>query len=325
MWAIQASFSSQSSMPKALFDVPAVPTHPLWRGSDARFFERALELREQNPWLKSAYPEPDSEEFYFWSVNFGLRMSPELVAPLLPAMPPAEQLKAVSGSDSQENFLNAGANSAEEILRIQREAGLDPFVSGRVLDFGCGCARVLRHLLPLSCRSELWGCDIDEKAIAHCRSTIGSARFVANQAAPALPFSAGYFDLIFSISIFTHLARALHDLWVHELRRLLSSAGHAVISLHGEKAWSRLGQDAELRRQMMVREADLEAVESNWRRDGFAFVPHVVPDAYRHEEPYGLVFVRPDAVPSFWPGFELVRYDVGVLSDWQDLALFRAI
>ncbi len=35
----------------------------------------------------------------------------------------------------------------------------------RVLDFGCGSGRVLRHFAELSKDVELWGCDIDRPSI----------------------------------------------------------------------------------------------------------------------------------------------------------------
>ena len=312
-------------MPRSLFETPAVPTHPLWRGADARLYESALSLRSEVPWLSAAFPDPDTGSFYFWAVNGGLRQNPELMSPLLPPIPDSDRLREVSGSDNLEVFLNAGTNSAEELLKTVERAGLDPFGQHRVLDFGCGCARVLRHLLPISARSELWGCDIDQAAIAYCRAAIGSARFVANHPEPPLPFADGSFDFIFSISIFTHLARSLHDAWIGELARLVSPQGFVVVSLHGERAWRKIHENETLRTQLLIRIEQLDAVESDWNREGFAFIPHVVPKAYEHEEPYGLVFVRPEVIPALWRGFEVVHYDVGVLSDWQDLALLRPI
>jgi SAM-dependent methyltransferase len=312
-------------MPNDLFDVPAVPSRPLWRGADVRLYAAALRLRSELPWLESVFPDPDTEASYFWTMNFGLRTRPEWFTPLLPEIPDSERLSAVSGSDNLEMFLNAGANSAEEVLKTARQAGIDPFGRRRILDFGCGCARVLRHLLPLSNRSELWGCDIDQDAIDYCRTSIGGARFIANRADPPLPFADASFDLIFSISIFTHLARTLHDAWVREFRRVVSAEGLVVVSLHGQRAWEKVRENASFRRDLQIRTDEFEAAELDWNREGFALVTSVVPAAYEHAEPYGMVFVRPDVVASLWPGFELVRYDAGVLADWQDLAALRPI
>jgi SAM-dependent methyltransferase len=312
-------------MPSDLFDVPAVPAHPLWRGADVRLYEAALRLRSEVPWLTDVFPDPDTEASYFWTMNFGLRMRPDWFSPYLPEIPDSERLSAVSGSDNLEMFLNAGTNSAEELLKCVRLAGFDPFERRRVLDFGCGCARVLRHLLPLSARSELWGCDIDQNAIGYCRSAIGGARFVANRADPPLPFAEGAFDFVFSISIFTHLARTLHDAWVKEIRRVVSREGLVVVSLHGQQAWEKVRGSASFRDDLKLRSDEFAGAESDWSREGFALLTSVVPTAYEHAEPYGMVFVRPDVVASLWPGFELVRYDAGALADWQDLAVLRPI
>jgi hypothetical protein len=46
---------------------------------------------------------------------------------------------------------------------------------------------------------------------------------------PPLPFEDGYFDLIYSLSVFTHLTTTW-EAWLHELRRVLKPQGHAVIT-----------------------------------------------------------------------------------------------
>jgi len=66
--------------------------------------------------------------------------------------------------DAREAFDHEG-------LRLRRliESSLPEgwsFEGKRVLDFGCGSGRVLRHFLDKARRAEFWGCDIDAPSIA---------------------------------------------------------------------------------------------------------------------------------------------------------------
>src|SRR5262245_25023908 len=85
--------AARKPLSTSLFEVPTVPKHPLWRGSDARLYEAALDLRRRVDWLPPTFPDPDTEAFYFWLVNFGLRMDPELLSAFLPPIPVAERLQ----------------------------------------------------------------------------------------------------------------------------------------------------------------------------------------------------------------------------------------
>jgi len=300
------------------------PRHALWSGSSAALGEAATRLREEIPWLSAVFPDPDSASFYFWVVNFGLRERPDLLASLLPALPPEERMREISGSGDPSAFLNVGTQAAAAVFAALEGAGEDPYAPRRILDFGCGCGRVARHLLPLAQRGELVGCDIDAEAIAYCRAALVGARFLVNRAEPPLAEPKAAFDLVYSISVFTHLALEPSRLWAAELRRVLAPGGHAAITVHGEHSWRRLGASEALRREFGIRERALEQAERTWRDEGFVQLEHIVPSAWDHPEPYGLTFVRAERLPELWPGWRLAAYLPGAISDWQDLALFVA-
>lgn len=93
----------------------------------------------------------------------------------------------------------------------------------RVLDFGCGAGRVLRHFLGET-DSELHGCDIDEASVSWLSEHMPQVRALRNGALPPLPYPDGHFDLIWAASVFTHLTDA-STAWLLELHRLLSPGG----------------------------------------------------------------------------------------------------
>jgi SAM-dependent methyltransferase len=104
----------------------------------------------------------------------------------------------------------------------------------RILDFGCGAGRSIRHLRGLVRNGEIWGCDIDPACIAWCSEHLGpSISFVASGSDPPLPFEQEKFDLVYALSVFTHIDR-LWASWLLELHRILAPGGFLVATIMSE-------------------------------------------------------------------------------------------
>ena len=107
------------------------------------------------------------------------------------------------------------------------------FDGKRVLDFGCGAGRTLRHFLDEARRAEFWGADIDAASIAWLeRSLAPPLRVVRNRPDPPLGLDYGRFDLIWALSVFTHLTDSSHA-WLLELHKLLKPAGLLIATYMG--------------------------------------------------------------------------------------------
>lgn len=103
----------------------------------------------------------------------------------------------------------------------------------RVLDFGCGAGRTLKHFLDEAERAEIWGVDIDEPSVRLLREKLCPPLHVARSGySPPLDFESGSFDLIWSISVFTHLTDNSIP-WLLELHRLLKPGGLAIPTYMG--------------------------------------------------------------------------------------------
>ncbi len=101
------------------------------------------------------------------------------------------------------------------------------------LDFGCGAGRVLRHFGPEAHQGEIWGCDIDGPSIAWVREHLCppfQAFLVSEQ--PGLPHADGYFDLVWALSVFTHLTDQWAG-WLLELHRVLAPGGYLIATFMG--------------------------------------------------------------------------------------------
>jgi SAM-dependent methyltransferase len=103
---------------------------------------------------------------------------------------------------------------------------------GAVLEFGCGSGRVLRHWHGVH-GPAIHGTDYNRRLAAWCRSALPFAAIGDNDAAPPLPYADATFDLIYAISVFTHLKAAMQRPWLDELHRVLAPGGLAIVTTHG--------------------------------------------------------------------------------------------
>ena len=154
--------------------------------------------------------------------------------------PGDDLIERVVGGPDHTWFYWTGRESVREIERTLAIAdrSLDSFQS--ILDFGCGCGRMLLWMEELGQTRALHGTDIDAEAIAWCREHIPYAKLSVNDGDPPLPFADGTFDLIFNHSVFTHIDERRQDAWLAELHRVIQPGGFLVLSTHGEVA---LGED----------------------------------------------------------------------------------
>lgn len=103
----------------------------------------------------------------------------------------------------------------------------------RVLDFGCGAGRVLRHFLAEAQQGELWGCDIDGPSIAWLKTALCPPLHAFHSGEwPPLPFADGSLDLIYAMSVYTHLTDNW-SAWMVEHHRILRPQGLLLASFAG--------------------------------------------------------------------------------------------
>jgi len=132
-----------------------------------------------------------------------------------------------------EEYLQGGRGDVATVLETLHEAGVSQESIARILDFGCAEGRMIRHLLDGSQR-ELWGVDINAERVTWCQQHLAPPiRFATTTTMPHLPFADGYFDLVYAISVFTHISE-LADAWFLELLRVLRTGGYLYLTIHDE-------------------------------------------------------------------------------------------
>jgi len=118
----------------------------------------------------------------------------------------------------------------------------------KILDWGCGPGRVIRHLPAVTGnRCEYFGTDYNSKSIEWCLKNIPGIHFNLNTLDAKLPYLDNFFDVIYGISIFTHLSEQLHNDWYNELYRILKPEGIMFLTTQGDNFTEKL-TDTELER-----------------------------------------------------------------------------
>jgi SAM-dependent methyltransferase len=113
----------------------------------------------------------------------------------------------------------------------------------RVLDFGCGPGRTLSEFSEEAERAAFVGCDIHPESIEWARRNLPTLTFVHNQEQPPVKLPSESFDLVYGVSVFTHLTEHWSG-WLAEVHRLLRPGGLGIFSFLGQALWRPFGAGA---------------------------------------------------------------------------------
>ena len=158
----------------------------------------------------------------------------EQAAPL-PPYPLARRAGVPDQADVIGSYRAVGRDSRTTILELLGSEGVGfEFAAGtRVLDFGCGSGKVMRHFLAEAEICELWGCDIDARSVDWINAELHPPLHAfTNGEVPPLDQPSKSFDLVWSVSVFTHLTDHWAG-WLAELHRVLRPGGLAIVSFLG--------------------------------------------------------------------------------------------
>jgi SAM-dependent methyltransferase len=151
----------------------------------------------------------------------------DVVVPL-PPVDLAVRVGVEDRADPLASFVEIGRRNREIIVSLLPEGWT--FSGKRVLDFGCGPGKVLRHFLSEALEGEFYGCDIHGPSIAWAEEHLSPPfRVFVNDPLPPLPLPDGHLDLVWAVSVFTHIVDGWSE-WLVELHRVLAEGGLLIAS-----------------------------------------------------------------------------------------------
>ena len=226
------------------------------------------------------------------------------------------------GVKTFEEFLENGKTFKDRICWIIEKNKIN--LSGtNILDFGCGCGR---FFLPMHFETDanVYGTDIDHTAIYYLSFVTKSNNLSVNKFSPPLDYPNGFFDIIVSISIWTHLTPEDGMKWLREVKRILKPGGLALISTgglatlksrrdrsqcHWLKKWKDVMNEDLARQRIIYKEYD------GLRKNANFFVGV--------EGSYGLTVYHPDQIMSEWKAlFESIEILESYIAR-QDLIILK--
>jgi len=159
-------------------------------------------------------------------------------------IPPARLRFLVAGSPDSESFLAAGRACAAALKAAALARGFDLDDSSvDVLDFGCGCGRTSRQW-----QRPIHGTDIRSELVAWCQQHL-SGSYAVNDPEPPTRYPDSSFDVVYAVSVFTHLTVDSQRRWLAEFARVIRTGGLLLLTTHGDRlaAENEALSDSELR------------------------------------------------------------------------------
>jgi SAM-dependent methyltransferase len=171
-------------------------------------------------------------------------------------IPPRKLNFTVTNTFDVEWYVKSGWLAAQSIRLALERNRLSVSDFAAILDFGCGSGRVIRYWRDLP--AAVYGTDYNPDLIRWCEQNLSFAKFEVNRTDPPLGYPNDSFDLVYALSVFTHLDEARQFTWMEELRRVVKPGHYVVITTHGDcPFYSRSLNQAELARfregQLVVR------------------------------------------------------------------------
>lgn len=281
---------------------------------------RELNLFNRSTELQERFGSPDSIEFTRFVETEAVLFFRELQEVGIP-FPPSQDMLTVGGETDLRLFLSIGYACFENIRKNIPDDGEPPI---KLLDFGIGCARTMRFFFREMNNFRCFGCDVDSRAIAYVQNSIPFIKAQLTKNLPPLPYPKGFFDLVYSVSVFSHLDYKVFDAWLAEIHRVLAWRGVFQVTIHGEHAYSIVSNESEMRKLIGISDDEFNSKRSSFEETGFVWMKQPVGSANIDTSQFGISFVsRTQFEHLITPYFELVEFFDGEIGGWQDLAVLR--
>jgi SAM-dependent methyltransferase len=222
--------------------------------------------------------------------------------------PPTHLISRVAAHEGRNFYMVTGMHTYREFwTAICKYA--EPHSIESMLDWGCGCGRVLGFFSRYSGIPRIYGCDIDAEAISWCNDNLKPAEFSTVSPYPPTAYADGAFDLIVSFSVFTHLSKETQFSWLKEMQRLLIPGGLFLTTVHGEFATAFSFPSEKI--EHVLKDGIFEVKDE--RLDGIA------PEGYYRGTYQGKEYTLRE-----WSSyFEILEYKERGASNFQDLVVMR--
>jgi SAM-dependent methyltransferase len=246
-------------------------------------------------------------------------------------LPPNSSLRKTAATNYF-SFYISGIGCFSPIETSALREGLDLNGKINVLDFGCGVGRQMMFFTRKYPQASYYACDIDSSSVRFIEKNYPQVKAYANDFNPPLKYEDGFFDMIYSVSIFSHLTIEDQEAWLKELARIVKPGGYCFLTTEGMTAFKALK-----RREL---KGD-ESIEKRLNEQGYIYKEYEhleIKDTFKSikafevfiplagvEGSYGNTLYTPKYIRENWVrhGFEVVDILEGVIDSRQDLVVLK--
>jgi SAM-dependent methyltransferase len=209
-------------------------------------------------------------------------------------------------------FTTQGTAMAQAIVDcIQKYRPGDYFGNLKILDFGCGPGRVA---LPLFYTFKRPGnaVDVDPGVISYLKGVEPGINAAVSSFQPPLPFESESFDVVYAISVWTHLTAESAHQWLNEIRRILRPNGLALLTTSNYPVLAQRRKHPKLGPMGWDKVSDDEL-----RQNGFIFISTPPTPG---TGAYGMASHDPDWIRREWASYMRVEgIESGAILGVQDI------
>jgi SAM-dependent methyltransferase len=189
-----------------------------------------------------------------------------------------------------EEYIRDGEESAKEIIQwTEKFFKKSP---GCVLEWGCGVSRITRHIHKfIDAGSSIYACDINPLMIEWNSKYITQISFTTINHEPPTHYEGEKFDLVFAVSVLTHIDTNNQENWLKEINRILKPGGIFLFTTHGKNYFS----------QLLLKEAKELEKSGAYTRNYFTR-GHRMVTTYNKPEPFNILLGKYFEVMEFHDG-----------------------
>jgi SAM-dependent methyltransferase len=159
-------------------------------------------------------------------------------------LPPPDLAYDAYGHTNWDTYYRTGRETAQYFSDLIK-AHIAASKKITLCEWGCGAARVLRHMASFFPEGtlKLYGFDYNKRTIQWCSANLPDIIFKHNLLSPPLPEATDTFDGLYCLSVLTHLSYEMQTQWIKELSRVVKPQGLIILTTHGNAARAHLLAD----------------------------------------------------------------------------------
>jgi SAM-dependent methyltransferase len=149
---------------------------------------------------------------------------------------PPYDLMRTTGPKTLRQYYYSGITTYLPIATLAAREQIDLESDIVVLDFGCGVGRQLLHFTRNYPAPRYHACDVHLGYVSFVKRHYPTVQVKQSAFSPPLDYDNDTFNVIYSVSVFSHLAPTEHRAWLEELARVVKPGGYCFLTIEGRTA-----------------------------------------------------------------------------------------